>query len=617
MHRFALLLLLSSLFLISCQGPDRGPSSNLADAPNSATGSPLVPVTDSRSGKVYRQEIAVDVTGDTMVVQVMEPTELIAGGSYPLVLQGHGYGGSRNTEPSGFQQRLRDAGYYVISIDQRGFGDSSGQVRVMDPEYEGPDLVAILDWAENLEGLMRRANGKMMVGSYGGSYGGMFQLLLHAVDPQHRLRVMAPDVTPHDLTYSLNPNGVVKSGWGLALVAGGEASIASALGPDILNAIRAQLARGGTRQDPAILEILLNAGLSGSFDESGFNFMRYHSMKYYCDGEPAGPQSFLAATADALTVAPDLPPPADILLTQGFRDTLFNFNDGLHNYECLSAIGGDVRLMTHQSGHLLPVSLEATGLEQPLDPFYQAITVPEFQGAGGSRSCGSMSLDDMQFAWFEEKLQGKAGAVDDAITTGKNVCLSLAENDAIAVKQVKRGGESFAIDAATPQLSGVLGILGSVLGDSIRQALLSNQVLFTVPDEGAIIAGVPLLNVNIEGISGAELDQCTATGPLPLPALGCDPVYFLALAHRPPGQNRWDVLDDQITPIRGFGQHELEMNGIAERLPAGEEVALLIYGFHAQFPISWSRDLLVPAATFSGHVQVPLLSSDEVVQDDV
>src|SRR3546814_16308461 len=79
-------------------------------------------------------------------------------------------------------------------------------------------------WAENLEGLRRRNNGEMMVGSYGGSYGGMYQVLLYAVDPKHRLRVLAPDLTPHDLTYSLDPHGVVKSGWRLALVPGGETS---------------------------------------------------------------------------------------------------------------------------------------------------------------------------------------------------------------------------------------------------------------------------------------------------------------------------------------------------------------------------------------------------------
>src|SRR3546814_3335435 len=61
-----------------------------------------------------------------MVVRVFEPTHLVVGKSYPLVLQGHGYGGSRETTaPDGsFIKRLNDAGYYVISIDERGFGRS-------------------------------------------------------------------------------------------------------------------------------------------------------------------------------------------------------------------------------------------------------------------------------------------------------------------------------------------------------------------------------------------------------------------------------------------------------------------------------------------------------------
>src|SRR3546814_3213884 len=82
--------------------------------------------------------------------------------------------------------------------------------------------------------------------------------------------------------------------------------------------------------------------------------------------------------------------------------------------------------------------------------------------------------------------------------------------------------------------------------------------------------------------------------------LACDPIYFLAIGHRPAGQARWDIIDDQITPVRGFGQHDLEMNGIAERLVEGEQVALLIYAFSAQYPITWSRDIAVPASTLSG-----------------
>src|SRR3546814_15158937 len=115
----------------------------------------------------------------------------------------------------------------------------------------------------------------------------MYQVLLYAVDPKHRLRVLAPDITPHDLTYSLDPNGVVKSGWGLALVAGGETSITQIIKPadpvGTVTSLVQQLGEGGTREDTAIIEILATAGATNNFPQRGLNFMRYQSLRYFCE----------------------------------------------------------------------------------------------------------------------------------------------------------------------------------------------------------------------------------------------------------------------------------------------------------------------------------------------
>jgi ABC-2 type transport system ATP-binding protein len=593
-----------------------------------------VPVAKTREGTIYRQQITSPI-GDRVVFQVFEPTRLEVGKTYPLVLQSHGYGGSRETAaPAGsFIARLRDAGYYVISIDERGFGESSGTVRVMDPDYEGQDLVAVLDWAEDLEGLRRHRDGRMVVGSYGGSYGGMYQLLLAGADPQHRLRVIAPDITPHDLVESLDPDGVVKSGWGLVLVTGGEAGglvnigallgndVGQFIGPGTVSALQTEvqrlLAGEPTRQDPAIYEILLSAVLSNAFSQSGQNFFKYHSVSYFCDGQAPGPQTFALATPDTFRVPPDPYPPLDALLTQGFRDTLFNFNQGYENYQCLAARGGDVRLFTHQSGHILPLSISSvplppgSDLETALDPFYTALNVPAFQDAGGSRSCGDVDLDDLQFAWFEEKLQGKPGAVAAVLGESQhNVCLSLAEGDAVEVAQVKRGGTSFPIAIDTPQFNGALGIAGAALGNGAREALLATLPLYTAPAGGAVLAGIPSLTLDVEGLSGAEQTSC----PLPVVATGCDPILFLGVGRQRPGTNLWDLVDDQLTPIRGFGEHRLAMSGIAERLGEGDRLALLIYAFHLQYPVTWSRDLLVPAVKLNGTIELPLLAPEEILR---
>ncbi|HEY1078215.1 MAG TPA: CocE/NonD family hydrolase [Fontimonas sp.] len=586
-----------------------GSALSLGDTP------PTVAVAADRDGTNYRQEIVSPVTGDTTVVQVFEPTHLEAGKTYPLVLEGHGYGGQRQTAAGdgSFIRRLNDAGYYVISIDQRGFGESSGTVRVMDPDFEGQNLVAVLDWAENLEGLRRRSNGEMYVGSYGGSYGGMYQFLLFGADPKHRLRVIAPNITPHDLVYALRPNGVIKSGWALLLSVGGEASVTQILDPadpaGTLTDLLTQVSEGGTRQDTAIIETLVQGALTNEFPDAGANFFAYHSVRYFCDGVAPGPQDFLFATPDSFLVPPGPVPAVDALIMQGFRDTLFNFNDGYNNYNCMKARGGDVRLLTHQSGHILPLSTEA--LEGPLDPFYAALTLPNFQDAGTSGDCGGIKLGDAQFAWFEEKLRGQAGSVASVVTSGRNVCLSLAEDDAIAVRQVKTGGEAFEIDASTPQLNSALGIVGSVLGNAAREALLATQPLTTIGAGGGIIAGIPTLDITLEGLTGVELETCAT----PAVQLGCDPILFLGIGHRAAGTERWDLIDDQLTPVRGFGAHQLQMTGIAERLNEGDELALLVYGFHAQYPITWSRDLLVPALTLSGTVELPLLAPRDIVRE--
>lgn len=610
-------ILLTALLIAGCgdnsNNNPNNPGENSNTGISGGSSAPKVPVAASRTGTIYRQEVMTSI-GETMVIQVFEPTQLEVDKTYPLVLHAHGYGGNRYQEPTDFIQKLMDTGYYVISIDQRGHGESDGTIRAMSPDHNGLNLVSILDWAEDLEGLARRENGEMYVGSFGSSYGGMYQLMLHSIDPRHRLRVMAPDITPHDLPYALNPHGVVKSGWDLALLAGGEVPVG--LSPDpvtILEGIGVSLQRGSQRSDPVLFELLIQAALTNEFDASGVNFFRYHSTKYFCDGEPAGEQTFNFAEPDPLLAAPGPLPPADILLTQGMLDTLFNFNDAVNNFECLSANGGDVRLLTHQSGHLLPVAPSTIQIEDPLDPFYQALTIPEFQDAGGSRSCGSLDLNDMQFAWFEEKLRGQAGAVDAALTTGHNVCMSLDEGDAVEVADIKRGGEAFAIETGTPQFNSLIGVVGSLLGTQAREAISAIIPLHTVPEGGQIVAGIPTLTLDVSGLTGQEQVEC----PAPIIPTACDPILFLAVGHRPAGQSRWEPLDDQITPIRGFGTHRIEMNGVAERLHEGDELAFIIYAFHAQFPVTWSRDVFVPATNISGEIHIPLLSADEIISEDI
>src|SRR4051812_16886884 len=57
----------------------------------------------------------------------------------PMVMHSHGWGSSRTTTASSFEKYL-DAGFGVLSFDQRGFGQSGGKARVESPDYEGRDV---------------------------------------------------------------------------------------------------------------------------------------------------------------------------------------------------------------------------------------------------------------------------------------------------------------------------------------------------------------------------------------------------------------------------------------------------------------------------------------------
>jgi len=169
--------------------------------------------------------------------------ELDAGEATPLLLHSHGFGGTRaatldldeaaQTSEIGVdtlqvaynekQPVAGRAGWYVISYDQRGHGETGGNVTILDPDFEGKDFKTILDWAEaNLPNLGYRSKAGAMnpvVGTIGRSYGGAFQLIGTGLDS--RIDAMVPNGTWYDLRYSQNPGGVPKTTPLNGLVAGG------------------------------------------------------------------------------------------------------------------------------------------------------------------------------------------------------------------------------------------------------------------------------------------------------------------------------------------------------------------------------------------------------------
>jgi ABC-2 type transport system ATP-binding protein len=525
-----------------------------ADFPGVTNKVPASPAAgQSRPGTAYSVYIQAPGTGDKVAFTVFEPSTLEGGKTYPLVLQAGGYGVSRETASSIANVKpLIDAGYGVISFDHRGMGESSGVVRNMDPDYEGKNVLAVLDWAEaKLDWLKYRPSGgdphNLVLGSIGGSYGGMYQFMLHNIDPKHRVDAMVAWVAPNDLRYSNFPGGVAKAGY---------------------QSIRTP-ADKGPPVDPyasssAAASLRANKMIDGYAD-----YLYYHSNQYFCADRRV-------ATNGGPGTAPEHPPrrgpKVNALLFQGMRDGLFNFNEGYANYFCLGSEGGDVRLLSYQSGHNAAHLVPDPG-EAYLPP-----------GNVYDGRCGSLHLVAAMLAFFEQYLKEVPGAAN---AVPSKPCLSIAKDDAVLVNPVMtfKSGGATAVDVPATHVTAGTGLDQPVavdLGISGAQG-------------SSVVAGIPHVQLKVRAAPDS-------TG---------EPILYVGLGQKHnAAPNAWDLIDNQVMPLRGTGTFDVDLVGVAARLAAGDKLALLVYGRQSLFVAPSSANVPDPAVvpvTLSGKVWVPLL----------
>ena len=170
----------------------------------------------------------------------------------PMIMHSHGWGGSRTTDPASFQKWL-DAGYGVLSFDQRGFGESGGQAHVENPAYEGHDVRRLIALIADLPWVRQDGPGDPRLGAIGGSYGGGYQFLAAFESLRTKGKpvfdALAPEITWFDLSESLAPEGVVRTEWALALSAAALPS--DSLPPNVYKAL-VEGAATGTWPDGSI-----------------------------------------------------------------------------------------------------------------------------------------------------------------------------------------------------------------------------------------------------------------------------------------------------------------------------------------------------------------------------
>src|ERR1700742_215395 len=173
------------------------------------------------------------------------------GGKHPTVLEGHGWAGSRDTNPESNSDAttgnvgvgaLRKAGFNVLTWDSRGFGNSGGTVEVDSKDFEGRDVSALIDWlGKQPEAKLDRA-GDPRVGMTGVSYAGGIELVTAPEDT--RIDAIAPIIAWHSLTTSLYKEETVKGGWASLLYASGVPASGNRLDPHITSAFASGVATG-------------------------------------------------------------------------------------------------------------------------------------------------------------------------------------------------------------------------------------------------------------------------------------------------------------------------------------------------------------------------------------
>ncbi len=330
-------------------------------------------------------------------------------GRHPTVLEGHGWGGSRDTNPDSASDEttgnvgvgaLRKAGFNVLTWDSRGFGNSGGTVEVDSKDFEGRDVGALIDWlAKQPEARLDRA-GDPRVGMTGVSYAGGIELVSAPEDT--RIDAIAPIIAWHSLTTSLYKEETVKGGWASLLYAAGVPGSKNRLDAHITSAFTSGLASGTLSAD----------------DRAWF--------------ASRGPGDAVKRVR------------VPTLLVEGTADTLFTLHEAIENYAILRGNGVPTKMVWFCGGH--GVCLTGSG---PAGHVESVVVTWLKRYLAGEKSVDTGA----RFEWLADDAKWRAGD-DYPLPTGPPVTASgsgtlvLNPADAVSGTQLTAGRAVNAVNVA-------------------------------------------------------------------------------------------------------------------------------------------------------------------------
>jgi ABC-2 type transport system ATP-binding protein len=355
----------------------------------------------------------------TQIVLSFHPAP--GGGKAPTILEGHGWGGSRETDPEAKSDEttgnvgvgaLRKAGFNVLTWDSRGFGNSGGTVTVDSPDAEGRDVSALIDWLAQQPEAQLDAAGDPRMGMTGVSYAGGIELVTAARDK--RIDAIAPIIAWHSLLTALYKEETVKGGWSSALVSLGIPSSKNRLDPHITSAF----ASGST------------TGKLSAEDRAWF--------------DSRGPKDLVKQ----LTIP--------TFVVEGTADTLFTLDEAITNYAILKANGVPAKMLWFCGGH--GVCLTGAGTPGHIEAAVVA-WLRRYVARDSSVDTGP------KFEWLADDAQWRSAAdypvaAGAPLTATGNGTLALNPSDAASGTVATAGRAANAVNVPVPPPSAATQILG-------------------------------------------------------------------------------------------------------------------------------------------------------------
>ena len=283
----------------------------------------------------------------------------------PMVLHSHGWGGSRTKDPASFAY-LTDAGFGVLSFDQRGFGESGGHAYIENPDVEGKDVQKIVDLVAAQDWVKKQKPGDPVLGAIGGSYGGGYQFVGAFSELRDtgttRFDALVPEITWWSLTESLFPQGVPRTEWAAALTA-------AAIPTDAL--------------PPIVLQGFAETSATGNVPSYLYDFL-----------DKNGPEWHVRQGRRL-----DVP----VLFGQGETDNLFPLHQGLKNFQraLTDTARGRSIFVGYNGGHTLPSLL----------PAGSNYDIPLAVSDACSPTLGSPSFAQLGLRFLQQNLQGRASGL--------------------------------------------------------------------------------------------------------------------------------------------------------------------------------------------------------------